>query len=89
MNNLSENDQSLKSFDTNSFSNYKIDYMQNYLSKFIKFIVNFLLIYIFIEFLFDNMESLSKLQIVLIICVYCSVLLYILDNIFPNYNIKL
>ncbi len=73
----------------NMITNYKVDYTQNYLSRFIKFIVNFLLIYIFIEFLFDNMENLSKLQTVLIICTYCSVLLYILDNIFPNCSIKL
>ena len=67
---------------SNILEKYKIDNTQYYLVRFIKFIVNILLIYIFIELLFANMESLSKLQVILIISVYCSVVLYILDNIF-------
>jgi len=73
----------------NILQNHKIDYTQYYLIRFIKFVLNLLLIYIFIELLFANMDSLSKFQVVLIISVYCSVVLYILDNIFPTCSIKL
>ena len=74
---------------SNILEKYKIDNTQYYMLRFIKFIVNILLIYIFIELLFANMESLSKLQVILIISVYCSIVLYILDNIFPICIIKL
>ena len=74
---------------SNILEKYNFDNTQYYLIRFIKFIVNILLIYIFIEILFANMESLSKLQVILIISVYCSIVLYILDNIFPICTIKI
>ena len=74
---------------SNILEKYKFDNTQYYMLRFIKFIVNILLIYIFIELLFANMESLSKLQVILIISVYCSIVLYILDNIFPICTIKI
>ena len=74
---------------SNILEKFNLDNTQYYLIRFIKFIVNILLIYLFIEILFENMESLSKLQVILIISVYCSIVLYILDNIFPICTIKI
>lgn len=68
-------------------NNYLLDYKNYYLSRMIKFLVNFILTYCFLEFLFMNNYDLSKIEFVLIICTFSSVLLYILDSNFPSCSI--
>lgn len=66
--------------------NYSFDYSNYYLTKTIKFLINFILMYFFIDVVISNFDKLTKLQIILSICAFSSVLLYILDNNLPSYN---
>jgi hypothetical protein len=54
------------------------------LNRSIKFLLNFLLTFLFIKFIIGNWPDLSINQFVLIICTVTSVLLYILDSIYPS-----
>lgn len=70
-------------------NNYLLDYKNYYLSRMIKFLINFILTYCFLEFLLTNNDNLTKLQFILIICTFSSILLYILDSNFPTCYINL
>ena len=50
----------------------------------IKFLLNFLLTFLFIKFIIGNWPDLSINQFILVICTVSSVLLYILDLIYPS-----
>ena len=63
-------------------NNYLIDYKNYYLTRMIKLLINFILTYGFLEFLLNN-NDLSKIELILLICTFSSVLLYILDSNFP------
>jgi len=63
--------------------NYSLDYKNFYLLKTIKFILNFFLLYIFLIFLIDYKDNITKNQFVLIICIYSSLLLYVIDTNIP------
>jgi hypothetical protein len=69
-------------------NNFLLDYKNYYITRMIKFLVNFILTYCFLEFILDNNE-LSKLELILIICTFSSILLYILDSNFPSCSITL
>jgi hypothetical protein len=69
-------------------NNYLLDYKNYYLTRMIKFLVNFILTYCFLDFILNNNE-LSKLELILIICTFSSILLYILDSNFPSCSITL
>ena len=70
-------------------NNNKFDYTYFYLSRLLKFIINFILVYLFIYYLFNNFDNLTKNKMILIICTYVSILLYLLDCNFPTCYIKL
>jgi hypothetical protein len=69
-------------------NNFLLDYKNYYLTRMIKFLINFILTYCFLEFILGNNE-LSKLELILIICTFSSILLYILDSNFPSCSITL
>jgi hypothetical protein len=81
-----ENNNNLKKIIAEN--NYLLDYKNYYLGRMIKFLVNFILTYCFLEFILNNNE-LSKLELILIICTFSSVLLYILDSNFPSCSFTL
>lgn len=54
------------------------------LNRSIKFLLNFLLTFLFIKFIIGNWPELSINQFVLLICTISSVLLYILDSVYPS-----
>lgn len=76
-----ENNKNLKKIIAEN--NYLLDYKNYYLTRMIKFLINFILTYCFLEFILNN-NSLSKFELILIICTFSSVLLYILDSNFPS-----
>ena len=78
----SENNESLKQIIKDN--NYLLDYKNYYLSRMIKFLINFILTYCFLHFLLINNDNLSKIEFILLICTFSSVLLYILDSNFPS-----
>ena len=65
-------------------NNYSIDNTNLYLSRVIKFSLNFILIYIFLEFIFNPNYEFTRTQLILLICIFSSVLLYILDLNYPS-----
>jgi hypothetical protein len=69
-------------------NNYLLDYKNYYLTRMIKFLVNFILTYGFLQFALNNSE-LSKMELILLICTFSSVLLYILDYNFPSCSLTL
>lgn len=77
-----ENNDNLKNIIKHN--NYSIDYTNYYLSKLVKFLLNIILIYIFLENIFDANNQLTREQLILLICAYCSVLFFILDLNFPS-----
>jgi len=81
-----ENNNNLKKIIAEN--NYLLDYKNYYLTRMIKFLINFILTYCFLEFLLNNNE-LGKLELILIICTFSSVLLYILDSNFPSCSLIL
>ena len=50
----------------------------------IKFLLNFLLTFLFIKLIIGNWPELSINQFILVICTVSSVLLYILDLLYPS-----
>ena len=54
------------------------------INRSIKFLLNFLLTFLFIKFIIGNWPDLSINQFILVICTVSSVLLYILDLIYPS-----
>ena len=69
-------------------NNFLLDYKNYYLSRMIKFLANFILTYSFLEYILSNHEV-SKIELILIICTFSSILLYILDSNLPSCYIKL
>lgn len=69
-------------------NNYLLDYKNYYLTRMIKFLINFILTYFFLEFTLNNWD-LSKFELILLICTFSSVLLYILDSNFPSCSFTL
>lgn len=65
-------------------NNYSFDYKNYYLTRLIKFFLNFILTYFFLEFIFNPINELSRMQLILLICAFSSILLYILDSNFPT-----
>jgi hypothetical protein len=57
------------------------------LNRSIKFLLNFLLTFLFIKLIIGNWPDLSINQFVLLICTISSVLLYILDLMYPSCTI--
>lgn len=82
MNINNETSDNLKKLIANN--NYTIDYKNYYLSRMIKFLINFIFIYAFLEFIFNPNYELTRVQLILLICAFSSVLLYILDSNFPS-----
>lgn len=64
-------------------NNYLLDYKNYYLSRMLKFLINFILTYLFLEYIFNPNNELSRIQLILLICAFSSVLFYILDSNFP------
>lgn len=54
------------------------------LNRTIKFLLNFLLTFLFIKIIIGNWPELSINQFILVICAVSSVLLYILDLLYPS-----
>lgn len=82
-----ENNENLKKIIKEN--NYLLDYKNYYLSRMIKFLINFISTYCFLEFLLINNDNLSKIEFILLICTFSSVLLYILDSNFPSCSISI
>ncbi len=57
------------------------------LNRSIKFLLNFLLTFLFIKLIIGNWPDLSINQFILVICTVSSVLLYILDLMYPSCSI--
>lgn len=70
-------------------NNNSIDYKNYYLSRMIKFLINFILTYLFLEFIFNPNNELSRMQLILLICAFSSILLYILDSNLPTCNFSM
>jgi hypothetical protein len=70
-------------------NNYKVDNGYYYISRLIKFSLNFILTYLFMEYLLNNIDNFNKIQLILLVCVFSSLLLYILDTNFPSCFVKL
>jgi hypothetical protein len=71
----------------NTENNYVLDYKNYHLTQLMKFLTNFILTYLFLEILFLNKDYFSNIQLILIICTFSSILLYILDANFPSCSI--
>ena len=69
--------------------NYKIDNGYYYFSRLIKFSLNFILTYLFMEYLLNNIDNFNKIQLILLVCMFSSILLYLLDSNFPSCNLNL
>ena len=54
------------------------------INRSIKFLLNFLLTFLFIKLIIGNYPDLSINQFILVICTVSSVLLYILDLLYPS-----
>ena len=67
-----------------SENNYTVDYKNYYMSRMIKFLLNFILLYCLLEITINPEYELSRMQLILLICVFSSVLMYILDSNFPS-----
>lgn len=65
-------------------NNYVFDYKNLYLTRMIKFIINFFITYAFLELVFNPEYELSRVQLILLICAFTSVLFYILDLNYPS-----
>ena len=65
-------------------NNNSFDYKNYYLTRLIKFFLNFILTYFFLEFIFNPNNEVSRIQLILLICAFSSILLYILDSNFPT-----
>jgi hypothetical protein len=85
--NNSQSNESLKKLIEEN--NYLLDYKNYYLTRMIKFLLNFILTYCFLEFLLEYRDNLSRIEFVLLICTFSSVLLYILDSNLPSCSISL
>jgi hypothetical protein len=83
----SENNDNLKNIIKQN--NYSLDYANYYLSRMVKFLLNFILMYFFLEHIFNPNNELSRAQIILLICAYSAVILYILDFNFPSCSFSL
>lgn len=70
-------------------NNYYVDYKNYYLTKMIKFLINFIFTYCFLEFIFSPNNELTRTQVILLICAFSSILLYILDSNFPSCKFSL
>jgi hypothetical protein len=82
---LTENSQEIK----NIIKNYNFDYTQYYLSRSLKFVINFILVYLFVSYILNYNDDLTQNEMILIICTYVSVLLYLLDSNFPSCYVNL
>jgi hypothetical protein len=69
--------------------NVDFDYKNYYLSRMMKFLINFISTYCFLDFLLANNDNLSKVQFILLICTFSSVLFYILDSNFPIISVSI
>lgn len=69
-------------------NNNKIDKFNYYITKCTKFSLNLILIYFIAELLIYYKNCISEIEFILILCAYCSLVLYILDNYFPSCNIN-
>jgi hypothetical protein len=70
-------------------NNYLLDYKNYYLSRMIKFLINFILTFCFLEIIVIYSDNLTKIQFILSICTFTSILLYILDSNFPTCSVYL
>lgn len=74
---------------TNIINNFVIDNNNIYINRSLKFLINFLLTYCFINLVIYYNFSLNKNEVILLICTFSSILLFILDSNFPYCSLKL
>jgi hypothetical protein len=65
-------------------NNYLLDHKNFYLTRMIKFLINFILTYAFLEFVFNPEYELTRGQLILLICAFSSILIYVLDSNYPS-----
>jgi hypothetical protein len=82
-----ETNNNLKNLITEN--NYLLDYKNFYLTRMIKFLINFILTYAFLEFVFNPEYELTRGQLILLICAFTSILIYVLDSNYPSCFISL
>ena len=70
-------------------NNYLLDYKNYYLTRMIKFLINFILTYAFLEFVFNPEYELTRIQLILLICAFSSIIMYILDSNYPSCSFSL
>lgn len=70
-------------------NNYLLDYKNFYLTRMIKFLINFIITYAFLEFIFNPNYELTRGQMILLICTFASIMMFILDSNFPTSFISL
>jgi hypothetical protein len=57
------------------------------LNRTIKFLLNFLLIFFFLKMIIGYYPNISLNELILLFCTVSSVLLYILDSLYPSCNL--
>jgi hypothetical protein len=82
-----ETDNNLKKLINDN--NYTIDFNNYHLTKMIKFLINFIAMYIFVGILLNYNYEFNRQQFILIICLFSSVLLYIVDFNYPLCNVSI
>jgi len=79
--------KNIEQFQNEQPDNVCIDYNNIILNKSMKYLLNFIITYLVLLFIMHNFKNITLVQFILLICTITSVLLYILDLIFPVCNI--
>ena len=79
--------KNIERFQNEQSENVCIDVNNIILNKSMKYLLNFIITYLVLLFIMQNFKNITLVQFILLICTISSVLLYILDLIFPVCNI--